>query len=99
MGRQSRWTLGLPFPATKQRADVEHPASRPAWCADRTRRTAEGTGGAQTSGGALPLSHGVEVLDVGPSIKGQCVQVPCRLLDQSWKTVRVRAGPGGLQPT
>lgn len=26
---------------------------------------------------ALPLSHGIEVLDVGPSIKGQCVQVPC----------------------
>lgn len=71
VGRQSGWTLGLPFPATKQRADVEHPASRPARCADKTRRTAEGTGGAQVPDGALPLSHGIEVLDVGPSIKGQ----------------------------
>lgn len=33
--------------------------------------------GAQVPSGMLPLSHGIEVLDVGPSIKGQCVQVPC----------------------
>lgn len=50
-------------------------------CADRTReRRAEGRLAPE---GTLPLRHGVEVLDVGPSVKGQCVQVPGRLLNQA----------------
>ena len=32
--------------------------------------------GCPAPGDILPLGHSVEVLNVGPSIKGQCVQVP-----------------------
>lgn len=36
-----------------------------------------GQRGARLPGGVLPLSHGIEVLDIGLSVKGQGVHIPC----------------------
>lgn len=87
--------LGPPLPGHEPRPDVER-----AGCGqDRTDSRGQGRR-APAPGGALPLGHGVEVLDVSPSIKGQRVQVPCRLLNQPWGrgAVGVRAAWAGLQP-
>ena len=65
---------GLPFLATERRR-MQHGQGLPRTGADKTRHS-------RGQRGALPLRHGIEVLNVGPSIKGQCVEVPCRLLHQ-----------------
>lgn len=76
------------------------PAPRPGGSRQQPRVASEPEPGSAPSGRSAAPSrchHSVEVLDVGPSIKGQCVQVPCRLLHQPRLPVEPEKPPGHRQ--